>query len=181
MKEAILFLVGGLGGFLLHTLTMKISFKQRAIDNKIKVYESLIATWVKMRNFIYAHHPGDPTIPIPNEVGQQFDQLYGSSQQLIGEAILVCEDDALTTDINALNERLYRAEWHELTMEQANAAIEAIKVDALKLVARMREDIKASTRLEWRDFVHIVSGLSPRAGRAEQSVQPDRREDAAPG
>jgi hypothetical protein len=163
MKEVILFLVGGLGGFILHTLTMKVSFKQRAIDNKIKVYDSLIVTWVKMRNFVYAYHPGDPAIPITNEVKREFDQIYGTSQQLIGEAILVCENNVLTADINELNERLYRTDWHKLEWELANSTMEAIKVDALKLVARMREDIKSSTRFEWQDFAHIVTGLSSRS------------------
>lgn len=148
MKELILFIVGGVGGFLLHSIAMKISFKQRAIENKIKVFDSLIATWVQMRNFIYAHHTRQPTPRVPHDVAQQFDQMYGQSQQLIGEAILVCEDDALSGDINSLNERLYRTEWHSLEYSQANEAIEQIKVEAIALIARMRVDIKGSTRLE---------------------------------
>jgi hypothetical protein len=173
MKELILLILGGVGGFLLHTITMKVSFKQRAIENKIKVFDSLIGTWVQMRNFIYAHHTGQPMQAVPRDVAQQFDQMYGQSQQLIGEAILVCEDDALTGDINALNERLYRTEWHSLEYAQANEAIEQIKVEAMALIARMREDIKGSTRLEWRDFTHIASGLSPLRRKAQQSTQPD--------
>lgn len=85
--------------------------------------------------------------------------MYGQSQQLIGEAILVCEDVALTTELNALNERLYRTPWHQMEYKAANAEIEKFKIDALKTVARMRNDIKDSTRLELSDFTHIFSGL----------------------
>lgn len=178
MKELILLILGGVGGFLLHTITMKVSFKQRAIENKIKVFDSLIGTWVQMRNFIYAHHTGKPMQTVPHDVAQQFDQMYGHSQQLIGEAILVCEDDVLTGEINSLNEGLYRTEWHSLEYAKANEKIEEIKVEAMALIARMREDIKGSTRLEWRDFTHIASGLSPLRRKA-QHVAPTERSTAA--
>lgn len=173
MKELILLILGAGGGFLLHTITMKVSFKQRAIENKIKVFDSLICIWVKMRNFIYAHHTGQPMQAVPDDVAQQFDQMYGQSQQLIGEAILVCEDDALTSDINSLNERLYRTNWYGLEYAQANEAIEQIKLEAMALIAHMREDIKGSTRLEWRDFTHIASGLSPLRRKTQQGTQAD--------
>ena len=45
--------LGGIGGYLVHVISMKVSFKQRTIDNKIRVYDAIIAHWVKMRNFIY--------------------------------------------------------------------------------------------------------------------------------
>jgi len=138
MKELILFVLGGVGGFLLHTIAMKVSFKQRAIENKIKVFDSLIGTWVQMRNFIYAHHTGYPMQEVPPEMARQFDQMYGQSQQLIGEAILVCEDDGLTREINSLNEQMYRTGWHNLDLKQANATMEQIKQDALVLIGRMR-------------------------------------------
>jgi hypothetical protein len=175
MKELILLILGAGGGFLLHTITMKVSFKQRAIENKIKVFDSLIGTWVQMRNFIYAHHTGQPMQGVPGDVAQQFDQMYGQSQQLIGEAILVCEDDALTRDINSLNERLYRTNWYGLEYAQANEAIEQIKLEAMALIAHMREDIKGSTRLELADFTHIASGLSPLRRKPQQGAQADRQ------
>lgn len=173
MKEFILFALGGIGGFLLHTITMKISVKQRAIENKIKVFDSLIGTWVKMRNFIYSHHTDLPTEVVPLELAHQFDQMYGQSQQLIGESILVCEDDTLTDEINSLTERLYRTKWNQLNLVQANIEIEHIKMDAVALISRMREDIKSSTRLEWGDFAHIASGLRPSRRKAQQSAQSD--------
>ena len=57
MNEVLLLIAGAIGGFLVHSVTMKVSFKQRTIDNKIKVYHALITQWVKMRNFVYANHP----------------------------------------------------------------------------------------------------------------------------
>ncbi len=87
--------------------------------------------------------------------------MYGQSQQLIGEAILVCEDDVLTGEINQLNERLYRTDWHNLSLNDANATIEQIKKEGMNLIAIMREDIRESTRFDWRDIVHIVTGLWP--------------------
>jgi hypothetical protein len=159
MSEILLLVAGAVGGFLVHSVTMKVGFKQRTIDNKIKVYDSLIAQWVKMRNFVYAYHPGQPIENYPSEVIQKFDQIYGESQQYIGEAILVCEDVVLTSDINNLNERMYRTEWHQLSLDKANEVMETIKTDAIEIISRMREDIKCSTRFEWQDFVHIFSGF----------------------
>ena len=37
--------LGGVGGYLVHALSMKVSFKQRTIDNKIKVYDMIITHW----------------------------------------------------------------------------------------------------------------------------------------
>ncbi|MBI1889321.1 MAG: hypothetical protein HYS18_01605 [Burkholderiales bacterium] len=159
MTGLLTFLLGLLGGFAAHTVTMKVSFKQRTIDNKIKVFDSIIGTWVKMRNYIFAHHPGHPVSDVPAQVAFEFDQMYGQSQQLIGEAILICEDEALTTELNRLNEQLYRTPWAQMEYEAVNAAIEQFKTEALLAVARMRNDIKRSTRLELSDFSHILSGL----------------------
>lgn len=149
---------------MVHTLTMKVSFKQRTIENKIKVFDALITNWVAMRNFIYSRFRYKAGQPIPNEVHQEFDQLYGKIQQLIGEAFLVCDDDNLCLEINELTEVLYRTDWANVTRETVNEKMENIKVNAIKLVGRMREDIKGNSRLEWVDFVHIVSGLKPFGG-----------------
>lgn len=65
MKELLLLLAGAIGGFIARSAAMKVSFKQRTIDNKIKVYDALIAQWVKMRNFIYAHFSFQPNAGIP--------------------------------------------------------------------------------------------------------------------
>ncbi|HEX9665360.1 MAG TPA: hypothetical protein VGA95_02270 [Thermodesulfobacteriota bacterium] len=159
MEGLITFVVGVAVGILGYSITMKVSFKQRTIDYKIRVYDVLIGKWVQMRNHIYAHHPGNSSDNVSSQVIYQFDQMYGESQQLIGEAILVCEDAVLTNDINELNERMYRTKWHNLPLEQLNEAMESIKKDAISIVSRMREDIKESTRLELRDFAHIASGF----------------------
>src|SRR5712692_6883364 len=103
---------GSLGGVFAHSFAMKVSFKQRTIENKIRVYDSLIGTWAQMRNYIFAQLVGRGKENLTAEIEHQFDQLYGESQRLIGEAYLICEDESLTADINELNERLYREEWH---------------------------------------------------------------------
>ena len=159
MNEVLLLLAGAVGGFFIHSVTMKVSFKQRTIDNKIKVYDALITQWVKIRNFIYAHHLDHPVGNFPNEIIRQFDQLYGESQQYIGETFLICDDSTLTTDINNFNERFYRAEWRRLPLERANEKMEELKKEAILVISRMREDVKASTRLEWEDITHIISGF----------------------
>ncbi len=99
-------IIGVAGGFLFHSLTMKVNFKQRTIDNKIKVFDSLIVTWIQMRNCVYAHHPSVSGESVTFET--MFDQIYGQTQQSIGEAILVCDNQRLIEDINIFNERLYR-------------------------------------------------------------------------
>jgi len=159
MSGILTFILGAIGGFLVHSLSMKVSFKQRTIDNKIKVYDGIIGHWVRMRNFIYSVHPGITGKPIPEEASGQFDQFYGESQQLIGEAVLICENKALTDDINVLNERLYRTEWQELELKESNQKIEKIKTDAYAIIERMREDIKTNTILQWSDLTHIYSGF----------------------
>ena len=131
-------LIGVIGGFLIHALTMKVNFKQRTIENKIRVYDSIITQWVRARNFIYSQLPNDP------HSNPQFDIMYGESQAFIGEAILVSEDTELTENIDSLNERLYRTDWAKISHEKAN---------------EIMEDIKDSTRFEIKDFFHIISGF----------------------
>lgn len=146
--------LGGIGGYLVHAVSMKVSFKQRTIDNKIKVYDSIIAHWVRMRNFIY--HSGifkDPNCYM------EFDKLYGDSQTFIGEAALVSEDNVLVEDINTLNERLYRTDWQKLEHGKINEQMEDIKKLALAIIKRMQNDIKRSTILELSDFMHIFYGI----------------------
>lgn len=159
MKEFLFLLAGAIGGFFANSTAMKMSFKQRTIDNKIKVYDALIVQWVKMRNFIYTHSSFDPNVAIAREVIHQFDQMYGESQQFIGEAFLVCEDDDLNREINAVNEKLYRTAWDQLPLANANEVMEEFKKEALSVISRMRADIKASTRFECHDFVHIAFGF----------------------
>jgi hypothetical protein len=159
MTAFLAFLAGAGGGFLAHSLAMKVSFKHRTIDRKVRIYDSLIGKWMQIRNFIYSVHPGQPLDDYPAEIIRQFDHLYGESQQLIGEAILVCEDYLLTDDINSLNERFYRTEWQKMAMSRVNAEMQEIKAEALVLFARMREDIKSSARLELQDLTHILSGF----------------------
>jgi hypothetical protein len=164
--EILPLILGGVGGFFggvfVNTITMKVSFKQRTIDNKIKVYDALITQWVKMRNFLYAHHPGQPFDNYPKDILLKFDEIYGESQRFIAEAFLVCDDDNLTADINRINEKFFRSEWEKLSLKEVSDGMDRIKDEAMLVVARMREDIKSSSRLEWRDLSHILSGLGRR-------------------
>ncbi len=159
MYELMILIVGALIGFGLHIIVMMISFKQRTIDNKIKTFDSLIGSWVKMRNFIITHHTGES---ISQKIRYKFDEIYGDSQQLIGESILVCEDESLTTDINDLNESIYRNSWEKLDSNEINDTLNQFKLNTLALVVRMREDIKKNNRLEWKDFIYGISGLCPK-------------------
>jgi hypothetical protein len=153
-------IVGGISGFFVHALTMKISFKQRTIDNKIRVYDAIITQWVKMRNFVY-----HVLLSNPDKI-YEFDKMYGESQAFIGEAILVSADDELTDKINELNERMYRTDWiaqnkEDNGLNRANESMKVIKKDAMKIIKKMRYDIKNSTRFELTDFIHIFRGILP--------------------
>ena len=159
MYELMLLIIVALSGFGLYIIAMVISFKRRTIDIKIKVFNSLIGSWAKMRNFIIANHKEEP---IAQEARNQFDEIYGNSQQLIGESILVCENESLTTDINDLNESIYRNNWDILDSNEINVVMDQFKVDVLALVVRMREDIKNNNRLEWQDIMFDISGLFPK-------------------
>lgn len=161
MLTILTLVLGAVGGFLAHSIAMRVSFKQRSIDHKIKVYDKLIGHWVRMRNFVFSG------IQASDETHRIFDQMYGESQQYIGQAILVCDDDELTTDINELNERLYRTEWSSLERDAVNDRMEKIKTDAIQIVTRMREDIKQSTRLDRDDFLYIFGGIKSRSRRVK--------------
>lgn len=154
----LMFIAGGIGGFFVHALTMKISFKQRTIDNKIRVYDSIIVQWVKTRNFIYNVLLNDP-----NRLNE-FDILYGESQTFVGEAILVSEDYELIERINDLNEKLYRTGWIDLCKNdqdwsKANEIMEDIKEEAWQIIEKMRKDVRDSTVFDRSDLSHIFSGL----------------------
>lgn len=147
---------GAFGGYLLHAVSMKVNFKQRTIENKIKVYDAVIGLWARMRNFIF--HELMPRRSSPN-VMMEFDKVYGESQAFMGEAVLVSEDQKLAEDINALNEQFYRTGWLDLSHEQVNATMEDMKIRAFDVIKRMREDIKKSTVLERSDLIHIWGGI----------------------
>jgi hypothetical protein len=140
-------IIGGIGGYFVHAIGLRISFKQRTIDNKIKVYDAIITHWVRMRNFIYHKL----LLFRDQQSLLEFDRLYGESQAFIGEAILISEDTALTEDINTLNERLYRTDWLNLKEDIANEQMEEIKKIAIDIIKRMRNDIKKSTILKLED------------------------------
>jgi hypothetical protein len=145
-------IVGFILGLVIHMLMMKISFKQRTIDNKIKVYDSIITSWVKMRNQIFS-------LDNTSEKWHRLDQMYGESQTYIGEIFLVTENDSLAMKINTFNEKFFRQHWHTLDLNVTNQTIESLKDEGLILVAEMREDIRESTVLTRQDIFHIWSGL----------------------
>ncbi len=168
MYELVLLIIGGLGGFGLHKIVMVNSFKQHAINNKINIFDSIIGSWIEMRNFILANHKGKP---LSQEAKSIFDETYEKSQKLIGESILVCEDQKLTTDINDLNEAIYRNDWDNLDLNEVTATMNQLKVDMSALFVRMREDIKTNNQFEWQDFKSSVSGLCSKVMKNETTNQ----------
>jgi hypothetical protein len=101
MITLILLIIGGVIGFLLNIITMKINFKQRTIENKIKIYDSLISSWVKMRNLIYNKIEYNTN---PSKKWDVLDQIYGETQTFIAEIFLVSDNTQLAQDINIFNE-----------------------------------------------------------------------------
>jgi hypothetical protein len=154
ISQLLMLIIGLIGGYMAHAVGIRISFKQRTIDNKIKVYDAIIAHWVRMRNFIYHNLLSkDPKSYL------EFDKIYGESQTFIGEAALISENVELVEDINALNERMYRTDWLNLNEDEINREMEDIKRVALEIIKRMRKDIKDSTVLNLGDFLPIISHL----------------------
>lgn len=149
MQTFITIIMSVLGGFFIHALTMKVNFKQRTIDNKIRVYDALIINWIMRRNHIFSS----------TSTHMQMDQMYGESQKFIGEIFLVSENTQLAELINNFNERFYRTPWQQMQINEKNPKIEELKTEGIGLITRMREDIKGSTRLETSDFTHALSGL----------------------
>ena len=149
-------LVGVIVGFLTHALTMLISFKKRTIENKIKIFDSLIAHWLKARNYIY-------TEIISNrnpKANPQYDLMYGESQLFIGETFLVCDDLNLSEKINTFNENFFRDhDWFAMQADERNKLMDEIKNDGIGLAKKMQDNIKNSTRFELRDFIYVLKGL----------------------
>lgn len=155
MTTFLILLVSLVVGAFGHAVLMKVNFKQRTIDNKIKIYDAIISHWANMRNHVY-HQLN--VFKNPQAV-LKFDEIYGLSQTVIGEIFLVCENTDLAVDINTLNEKFYRMQWLDLTYEQQNKEMEKLKIEALIIVKRMQGDIKESTRIERSDVQHILGGL----------------------
>jgi len=142
---------GLISGYFLNLIAMCVSFKQRTIDNKIKVYDALIANWVEMRNLIY--HDSD------NDKWQKLDKIYGRSQTYIGESFLLSDNQKLLEDINAFNERFIRTTWHNLSIDDINSTMENLKADGLGLIQKMKADIHENTQFTRTDLSQIFRGL----------------------
>lgn len=152
MLTAIFTLVFGvISGYFFNVIAMCISFKQRTIDNKIKVYDGLIANWVEMRNLIYHDIDTDKWLKL--------DKLYGRSQTYIGESFLLSDNQDLLEDINNFNEKFIRTNWHELSLNSINETIEKLKIDGLGLIQRMKADIHESSKLTRADLSQIFRGI----------------------
>ena len=155
MTIAITALISLFAGWFGHSLAIRVRFKEKFIEYKVKVFDSLLSQWVQMRNFIYRHHPIITGKPIPDEVEREFDQMYGRSQQAVGQSLLVCDDRQLNKRINDVNERMYRTLWLELDHDQVNSAMEEFKDDVFNLVRDMKTNIELDTRLTLSDLLHI--------------------------
>jgi hypothetical protein len=150
-------LAGGIGGFFLHVLTMKISFKQRVIDDKFRVYRGLVEHWLKFRNLIYSEMLSEP-----GDIDKYFrarDAWYSEAHKLLGEAVLIADDLELVEQINDFNERFYWAKWESISSEEKDNLMDEFKREGLLIAARMRDDILSASRFEREDFRHMVNGL----------------------
>lgn len=149
---ALFTLIFGLfSGYILNIIATRISFKQRTIDNKIKVYDALIVNWVETRNHIF--HSSDTNKWL------ELDKLYGRSQTFIGEAFLVSDDLQLLEDINSFNEKFIRTNWHELSIENINQNMENLKTEGINIIQRMKADIHESTKFTFADLSYIFKDL----------------------
>lgn len=144
-------IIGGILGYFFNLLSVKISFKHRTIDNKIKVYDSLIANWVEIRNLIYRDQIDCGWL-------QQFDNLYGKSQLFIGESFLLSDDHHLLEDINNFNEKFVIQDWSKLTKDQTYTIMKDLKIEALDLIKKMKADIHESTTFTKSDILQIFKG-----------------------
>lgn len=153
-------IVGILAGWFGHSLAMKVRFKEKTIQYKVNVYDSLLMHWVRMRNFVFTHHPESSGRRPAPERYREFDQMYGESQRWVGQAYLVGRDRELNHAINELNERMYRTRWGEMELDAVNVLMEEIKEDAFRLIERLRTDIESETRLQLHDLLHLFGPRS---------------------
>ena len=149
-------LFGFVSGYFFNVLTIKISFKQRTVDNKIKIYDALICKWIEIRNHLI-HFESDNGKNFSTNKWLELDKIYGQTQAYIGEAFLVSDDQNLIEDINNFNEKYYRTNWSELS--DMNTTLEDLKKDGITIIKRMKIDIQESTRFVWSDMSHLFKGF----------------------
>ncbi|WP_347252372.1 hypothetical protein [Legionella sp.] len=156
MIAVLTLLFGFVSGYFFNVLAIKISFKHRTIENKIKIYDSLIIKWVEMRNCII-HFEREKGQNFSNTKWIELDKIYSQTQTFIGEAFLISDDQKLVEDINNFNEKYCRANWSKLP--DLSASLQDFKEEGIKIVSRMKADIQDSTRFVWRDLSHLFKGF----------------------
>ncbi|TFH12488.1 MAG: hypothetical protein E4H07_01775 [Nitrosomonadales bacterium] len=166
MFEVIVLIIGALAGFGLHMVVS--GFKQRIINNRINAFDSIIESWTEIRYFILANHKGKI---LSREARSKVDEMYENSQQLIGKLIPACENQTLTTDVNELNESIYRNDWDSLDLNELTAIMEQLKEYMSVLAVRMREDIKDSYQVKWQDLKLCSSVLCSKVMKNETPNQ----------
>jgi len=134
--------IGFIFGFLTNFFAMKINFKQRVIDHKIKTYESLIACWIKMRNQIV--HGSE-------NKEKELGILYGESQLYVGK-IFLFESQVFSEAVNFFNENFYRSNWCGLDRDASNAKLEEFKKEAIQLILSMKKSVMENTVFNRADF-----------------------------
>ncbi|MCL9683521.1 hypothetical protein [Legionella maioricensis] len=138
------FILGIISGYILNITAMKISFKQRTIDYKIKVYDSLIINWIQIRNHLIHFEQNGQSSGVNK--WSELDRMYGQSQTYIGEAFLVSDNQQLLMDINDFNERFIRNNLSNLSESEINTHLDKHKEEGLRLISRMKDDVHQSTR-----------------------------------
>lgn len=155
MKTLITVLLGALGGFFVHAVAMKINFKQTVIEDKKRLYASIVGQWLKMRNLIYDNRP-DP------HANADFDHMYIECINIAAGVRLVIEQSDLFDRIVNLSQLIYNTHWSNLTQDRFDELIEMFfNRKVLEIINLMRLDIRDTSRLELSDLIHIFKGLVP--------------------
>ncbi len=153
MEILITAILGVIGGFLLHAIAMKVNFKQVVIEDKKRLYTSIVSQWLKMRSFIYDHRQN------PN-IHPDFDHMYIECINISSGIQLISEQSDLSERITLLSYEIYNTHWSNLDPDRFNDLIDMFFVrKALEIIKIMRSDIRDTSRLELVDLIHILRGL----------------------
>ncbi|MCM8774520.1 MAG: hypothetical protein NC820_07300 [Candidatus Omnitrophica bacterium] len=119
-------------------MTMRICFKEKIIDLKIKVYADTISVIGEIRNLL-VRYPGSGQAL--NIFEDELDKLYSKRQELLADIYLVSENEDIPKGLDSLLGFLYRTDRGKFIDEKSDELWNNIKSRAIKIVNLMRSDI----------------------------------------
>ena len=157
-------LLGFVIGFLSILAVITINFKHNVVKAKVEKYVSLFSLWLKLRDEIYKSWSRDQNRENNSRVSfEGYGDLYSQSLSLIGNIVILSENDTLSEEIMKFNQKFFNfgqpSSINQLTQDQLHKQLDKFLQEGLTLAKQVRGNIKDSTILWRKDFFRIINGL----------------------